>query len=427
MGMHLRLAWAAVVVSLIPGCGSGDSSAAGFGVDAGPETGANVGGDTGAGGRVDAAAPDAASPDAGGATHDASAPEAAGPHDSGLAVYDQVAPTPPAQWQSVTGNLAGLSSECGNVGGIYPDPHGDLLIAGVALQGLWASTDGAATWTSIGTSGQITNRLSSIVYDPANTSTFWESGIYGWEKGTDGVFVTTNNGGSFAGVDGLSKAQNGGNTNDSIAIDFSDPQRKTMLAGTHEQAQVLYLSTDAGMTWTNIGAALPSTLGFCTSTLVVNTTTLLVGCAASWSGKAGAIVRSTDTGATFTQVDAKGVSGQPLWASDGTIYWAEEGGGIVMSTDEGMTWTEIANSSTAGTLRPLELPDGRIVSAQQQNIVIAPPKGTTWKTIGSPMPYAPNGMSYSPFRNAFYIWYFTCSGTNAVPSDGFMQFGWDYR
>jgi photosystem II stability/assembly factor-like uncharacterized protein len=357
----------------------------------------------------------------------------AGAHDSSPTEYDAVSSTPPADWESVTNNLTGLASECGNVGGVYPDPHSDLLVVGIALEGLFASTDGAKTWNSIGKTGAtIKNRLSAIVYDPENVDTFWESGIYGWETSTDGIFVTTNNGNSFTSI---STTLPGAQTNDSISIDFTDPARKTMLAGTHEQTAVLYLSTNAGSTWSNIGTALPAGLGFCTTTLVLNSTTLLVGCAASWSGKAGAIVRSTDTGKTFTAVHSRGVVEQPLVASDGTIYWAEEGGGVLMSTDQGTNWQEIAASNAAGMVRPLELPDGRIVSAvpttfdggASGQIVVAAARSSTWTTIGTPMPFAPVGMSYSPFRNEFFIWYFTCTGANAVPANGIMRFGWDYR
>ena len=45
-----------------------------------------------------------------------------------------VGQTPPAEWQNVTANLSGMSSECGNVGGIYPNPKRDQLIAGIHAQ-----------------------------------------------------------------------------------------------------------------------------------------------------------------------------------------------------------------------------------------------------------------------------------------------------
>jgi hypothetical protein len=362
-----------------------------------------------------------------GSSGDDGGDDAAGPAptDAGLTQYDQVAPTPSATWVNVTGSLAGKTSECGNVSAVFSDPRADRLIVGIALNGLFASTDGAQTWTSMGKSGDpIKNRMSAIVFDPATAGKFWESGIYGWETSTAGVFVTTDNGASFTGLSGLMTASNNGNTNDSVSIDFTDPQRKTMLAGSHETAAQLFVSKDSGVSWTDIGSKLPSGLGFCTTTLVLDANTFLVGCAASYSNKAGAILRSTDGGQSFTNVHSSGVVYQPLLASDGTIYFASEGGGMVKSIDQGRTWATAGASGATGSVRPFELPDARIVSAASQDIVVSADQGAHWAKITT-MPITANGLIYSPFRRAFYASYFTCDAP--VPSDGIQRYGWDYE
>jgi hypothetical protein len=340
-------------------------------------------------------------------------------------MVDQVAPTPPASWIPVTNNLAGLASECGNVNGVYIDPRTDRLITGIALQGLFQSTDGAQTWTALGASGDlIKNRTSSIVFDPTNPNVFWESGIYGWETNTDGVFITKDNGKSFQGYAALQAIQS---HQDSIAVDFTDPGRKTLVAGGHEQKGILFLSTDAGATWKDIGKSLPGGFGFCTTSLVLDAKTFVVGCAASYSQASGGILRSTDGGSSWSAASTQSVAGHPLRASDGTIYWSGEGGGIVASHDNGVTWSTFAMQGKAGSVQPLELPDGRIASTQGSNIVVTSDKGTTWTSIGTPVPFTPVGISYSPFRAAFYAWYFTCGGSNAVPTDGIVRYGWSYR
>src|SRR5947199_2161466 len=83
-----------------------------------------------------------------------------------------------AQWVNVTGNLAGMPSECGNLCLLSVVPGQDRIIAGIAKRGLWQTTDGGASWTQLGQgagSDIIVNRPSRILYDPRNPDTFWES------------------------------------------------------------------------------------------------------------------------------------------------------------------------------------------------------------------------------------------------------------
>src|SRR5438105_446083 len=86
-----------------------------------------------------------------------------------------------AQWLNVTGNLADLPSECGNLCLLSAVPGQDKIIAGIARRGLWQTTDGGVSWQPLGQSpgsDAIVNRPSRILYDPANANIFWESGIY---------------------------------------------------------------------------------------------------------------------------------------------------------------------------------------------------------------------------------------------------------
>jgi hypothetical protein len=329
---------------------------------------------------------------------------------------DQVAPTPPSSWVNVTHNLAGMASECGNLTLVSSHPADDMLIAGVALHGLWASTDGAASWHSIGTgagSAVITNRPSSIVYDPAHKDVFWESGIY---NGT-GVYVTTDNGTSFAGL---------GTThhNDSVSVDFNDPMRQTLLAGPHEQKQMLFLSTNGGSTWKDIGPNLPAGTSFCTHAVVFDPKTFLVGCS-GWGGGTDGIFRSTDGGGTWKSVSTASAANNPLRAADGAIYWPIiYDKGLLKSTDQGQSWTQIVSSGVMHTVSPIELPDHRLATAGFQKIILSGDGGKTWNPVGDALPYAPETIAYSAFRRAFYVSHSTCS--NNVPADAIEELGFDY-
>ena len=81
-------------------------------------------------------------------------------------------------WQNVTGNLANMASECGNMSLLSAMPGSPTVIAGVAMRGLWANTAGT-TWTQMGSgagSATIINRPNWIVYDPLNSSTLLGGG-----------------------------------------------------------------------------------------------------------------------------------------------------------------------------------------------------------------------------------------------------------
>jgi photosystem II stability/assembly factor-like uncharacterized protein len=332
------------------------------------------------------------------------------------------ATAPAATWVNATGNL-----NCGSTNLMAAQPCSNMVVAGVNKAGLWATTNAGQSWAKLGDTGTaivngptgdtIHNGPTRVLFDPKTPTTFWESGIYGWQDPwTMGVFVTVDNGKNFTGFLQLSVIQS---QQDSVSVDFHDPDRKTLLAGGHEQKQVLFRSVDGGKNFTDIGKKLPATVGFCTSTLVLDSSNFLVGCAVSFSMMQGAILRSSDGGETWKQVSDKGARGIPLWASSGAIYWPGEAGGLLKSTDVGMTWTAISDGSGAHMYSnpptPAELPDGRILSATSKNIVVSGDGGATWKPVGPALPQETD-FTYSAATKTFYIWKAGC-----------MTAGWDYE
>jgi hypothetical protein len=351
-------------------------------------------------------------PDGGGGTVSDAMPPRTG--DGGV---QPVAATPPAMWVNVTANLAGMASECGNTPYLASHPGYDMVITSVAKQGLWSSIDGGASWKQLwpaaGTQ-QITNRGSSIVFDPAHADTFWESGIYNGP----GVYRTSDNGVTFVALGDVRHI-------DSVSIDLSDPQRQTLLAGGHEQKNTLYRSADGGATWTNVGMNLPAGTNFCTNALVIDKNIHLVGCS-GYAGGTDGVFRTTDGGKTWTSTTTASAATPPLWASDGTIYWSLiYDRGLIKSTDQGRTWTQTIQSGTLKTGHPIELPDGRIVAAGGKTLMISTDQGVSFKPVGDMMPFVPNTIAYSPYRNAFFIEQFDCG--NAVVAHAISRFGFDYR
>jgi photosystem II stability/assembly factor-like uncharacterized protein len=318
-----------------------------------------------------------------------------------------------SRWTNVTSNLANMASECGNLGIVSAKPDEDMLIAGVARKGLFASRDGGMSWQPLGTgagSAAITNRPASIVYDPEHPQVFWEAGIYNG----GGVYRTDDAGKTFKQLGTIGH-------NDNVSVDFTDPARKTLLAGGHEQKRKLYRSNDGGATWMDIGATLPADSHFSSQPLVLDAQTFLLGACGYGDGHCG-ILRSTDAGATWKYVSDRSAAGAPLRTKNGTIFWSLVfNGGMVKSTDQGQTWTP-AVSGRVLTARPFELPDGRVLTVGNTHVLISS-DGVTWTQVGDPIGYMAAGVTYSVQRKALFVWRWDCG--NAVPANGILTASFD--
>lgn len=323
-----------------------------------------------------------------------------------------------SSWVPAVGNLEGLESECGNLSELSIRPDRDEMIVGVAKAGLWRSVDGGATWNPMGQgagSDVVTHRLSTIVYDPDNPERFWISGTYNGRA----VFVTEDGGTTFR---ALGEVLQG----DMVDVDFTDPERRTLVIGIHERGNVSR-STDGGATWAPIDTDLPPNVGITSAVAVIDSQTYLYG-TQTFNGDqsiAGSgIFRTADGGATWSAVLDHGVIGRPYRDPEGAMYWMlAGGGGMASSTDDGATWTMMPSSAISPSADNfVVLPDGRFVTISDNYVIISADHGASWRIVDAPLPYDPNGLAYSPTRNRFYIWRFECeSGPNPVLADSIMQ------
>ncbi|HKY38908.1 MAG TPA: sialidase family protein [Polyangiaceae bacterium] len=331
------------------------------------------------------------------------------------------------EWENVTSNLEGLESECGNLTSLFARPGQDMLIAGIALQGLWASTNGGGDWFQLGQgagSDQIVHRPTSIVFDPEDSATWWEAGIYHPEA--PGVHVTHDDGETFTALEGITHC-------DAVGVDFTDPDRLTLLAGSHETSQTLYRSVDAGLNWENIGTGLPGGTD-CTRPYVLDSETYLVGCSGYHGAEeAGpiAIFRTTDGGANWTQVSDVG-GGLPVRASDGTLYAVgspNAPGVLTRSEDDGETWSEALGAARITNSPIVELPNGLLGALNERRLVVSEDRGETWVTISPDLEFRLDGFTYSAEQRAFFAWHATCGfdGPVPVPSDAVVKFAFDYE
>lgn len=324
-------------------------------------------------------------------------------------------------WTDVTGDLAGRSNSGGGVVYVSAKPDEPMLIAGVAGDGLWGSTDGGMTWNALGQTGasdMITNLVNSIVYDPDHPEVFWETGIY-----VGGGLYRSDD-------DGKTIVELGGNApellpltdqvrhNDLVSVDFTDAKRRTLLVGGHEQKQRLYLSQDTGKTWSMVGDTIPIDAGFSSFPQVIDAQNFLVGVS-------NQILRSADGGASWTTVSKVGGWNPPAQTPDGSIYWQIENyAGVMRSDDQGLTWNRAVGAGiSSGPL--IALPDGSLASQTATNVIVSRDRGVSWTVVSSAFPFVPSGLTYSVPLKAFFTW--ITSGKMNLPGGSIMRYDWDYQ
>jgi photosystem II stability/assembly factor-like uncharacterized protein len=314
-----------------------------------------------------------------------------------------------AEWTNVTHDVGGDKWGYAGVCLLAVVPDSAAVIAGVSEAGLWRSDDLGISWRKLAPDDQepIRNRPHQIVFDPTDPRRFWISGCYGASP-----YVTGDGGKTFQRLGNLTHM-------DGIGIDFTDPQRKTLVVGLHEQARTVHKSTDGGKTWQKIGDGLPEDSNHSTDPIVINAKTYIINTAGWAPKKSWGIYRTEDGGATWAKVSDLGCSGRALVASDGTIYWGIcYGNGIVKSTDQGKTWQKLSDPAKCG---PVQLGPGKIAALGGQQILVSADAGQTWEKLADSLPFKPSGIVYNSKSKSLYAWR---SSEKKVP-DAILR--WDLR
>lgn len=303
-------------------------------------------------------------------------------------------------WVDASGDLfADANAGRASVWNLMALPERGIVIASVVKRGLWASADGGAHWQRLGVDGNRppdAGQAVQFLRDPQQPLRFWVSGMYGF-----GCWRSDDGGQSFVRLGDATHL-------DGIGVDFSDPQRRTLLTGDHEKAQSTRLSTDGGKSWQLIGDRLPANSGFSTLPIVLDQKTFITN-TSGWGDKKWGIWRTQDGGATWTQVSDTGPADCALVTRDGTIFysllWNMD---HVVSRDRGLTWSKL----NAPVRRQIsELPDGSLVSlgnGDRPQPHVSQDGGKTWKPFGAPVPFKPCDWGarfiYDPASRAFFCY-----------------------
>jgi len=272
-------------------------------------------------------------------------------------------------------------------------PGKDRVIAGdKGKSGLYATTDGGTTWTKLGSGGQ--NMVTCIIFDPIASDTFWVCGIYG-----SAACVTYDGGTTFQDLGTISH-------NAGLSVDFTDPQRRTILIGGHESKQVLHKSTDRGATFTEIGPNIPDSASLVGAPLTLDSLTYLVACA-GWAGTGrNGIWRTSDGGTTWKMVSTGAALSVPLVGSNGYIYYPMiYQSGLMRSTNRGVTWTNPVGFGFLYSQVPAELPDGRIVSGsfKRRGLSVMNAGAVQMKDLGPVTADSVISVCYNAVRKSFFV------------------------
>ena len=176
---------------------------------------------------------------------------------------------------------------------------------------------------------------------------------------SDGVYLSTNNGNSWAAI-------NTGLTNTfivSLAVIDS-----IIFVGT---ASGIFSSCDTGNNWTLVNASLPNTV----TSFAKTDSNLIVG---TWGG---GICLSTNNGTTWNNIST-GITGlnyiNTILIKDTNIFACTAGSGIYLSSDIGLTWNNVSVGLTNSNVTSIAIVDTIVFVGTSNGVFQSIDNGANW-------------------------------------------------
>jgi photosystem II stability/assembly factor-like uncharacterized protein len=301
-----------------------------------------------------------------------------------------------------------------------------VIYAGVYADGIYRSTDEGTSWTACGNGLPLATDVRAFAFVPNGSG---GSSVVALSEPSE-IFLSTNNGDNwnaiknnlwaglywsmtaaqlnsdtsaiFVGTEsGVFRSTNAGLSWDVVnqgltasVVTALGVSKTSVFAGTTGNG--IFRSSDGGSTWIPINNGLDSAFIESMQTyggLIVNSVasfgnTLLAGTLAG-------IFRSTDEGATWTDVNNDWTR-QPIWSftkSDSAFFAGGSVFFVFRSTDDGRTWNHGDTSFTSGSVMSLTSENGKLFAAAMGGGAFrSTDNGTSWSKI-----YSPEGQLDNPY------------------------------
>ena len=252
-----------------------------------------------------------------------------------------------------------------------------------------------APWRELGPSsmkmgnwvmGRVAGRINAVTPHPTNDNTVFIGAANG------GVWKTTDGGASWT----PTFVNVGSQSISAIHVETGNPQN--VWAGTGDRfdgdcsgylSDGVFLSTDGGLNWSarNSGMNLSTITSLVTQANNANVVLAAgFGDRCNQGGDAnGGIYRSTDKGATWTQVMDRKVEDLVTLPGTSTVLASAPGSGVYRSTDGGATWTLLGAANTASRMRLAVAPSNTsvIYALTNTNLYRSDNAGSTWTSVNA--------------------------------------------
>jgi hypothetical protein len=287
--------------------------------------------------------------------------------------------------ERLTNNGAKLAWPGGCSGVVVNRTNGDVTIKVVGL-GLWRSSDKGKNWQRVDgetISGRDETGWATSVdqNSPGRIASFSLDGTAGWT--TDGTK--------------WSRFKSLGRNWDFGSVDWASPEPKTIIAAKHETSPPgeVYVTSDGGATWKQLSIYIAGRSDRLSMVGAMDPTTFIYS-------KTNGIHRSTDSGATWTQVSPVNPQTRIPVLFNGVHYLGGTNG-LLVSKDKGATW-EAQGAPVNIWQGPFFGRDAKeMVVVGQAGVFATKDAGTTWKQVAALKPKE-RGFVFTPGWFGCYAW-----------------------